>query len=45
MGDILFPVEQYPELRTFYGQVENKDQESVVLKLASASDKTSAPGN
>jgi Domain of Unknown Function with PDB structure (DUF3857)/Transglutaminase-like superfamily len=33
-GDILFPVEQYPSLRSFYSKMESKDQESVVLTSA-----------
>lgn len=31
LGDVIFTPEDYPALRTFYGQFENKDQESVVL--------------
>ena len=30
--DIVFPVKEYPELRSFYSKMEQKNQESVVLK-------------
>ena len=46
MGEIIFKAEEYPALRTFYGQFENKDQESVVLKAASATgDKPTSAAN
>jgi Domain of Unknown Function with PDB structure (DUF3857)/Transglutaminase-like superfamily len=32
MGDMLFMQKEYPELRTFYTQLQSKDKESVVLK-------------
>ncbi len=32
MGDMLFLQKEYPELRTFYTQMQTKDKESVVLK-------------
>lgn len=35
LGEILFMPNEYPDLRTFYGKMENKDQESVVLTSAS----------
>ena len=35
LGEILFMPNEYPDLRTFYGKMENKDQESVVLTCAS----------
>jgi hypothetical protein len=33
-GDFLVPTKNYKELRTFYSQLESKDQESVILKAA-----------
>jgi hypothetical protein len=33
-GEILVPVKEYPELRTYYSQFQAKDQESIVLKVA-----------
>jgi transglutaminase superfamily protein len=46
LGDIIFMADEYPALRTFYGQFENKDQEPVVLHAASAtSDKPGSLGN
>lgn len=33
MGDIIVPVEQYKDLREFYGKFETRDQENVILKL------------
>ena len=33
-GDVLVPSKDYTGLRTFYAQLESKDQESVVLKAA-----------
>ena len=35
LGEIVFPTNEYPELRGFYRQVESKDQEALVLKLSS----------
>jgi hypothetical protein len=32
LGSILFTTAEYPDLRTFYNDLETKDQESVVLK-------------
>ena len=44
--DILYPVEEYQALRSFYGKFETKDQESVVLKVPSgASDQSKASVN
>jgi len=40
LGDILFDVKQYPDLRSFYSKIEAKDQENVVLTTASAPAKT-----
>jgi hypothetical protein len=34
LGNILYKVEEYPALRTFYNKFETKDQEPVVLKAA-----------
>jgi hypothetical protein len=36
LGNTLFGVKEYPELRTFYGKMESKDQEPVVLIHAPA---------
>jgi hypothetical protein len=40
LGDVLFDVKQYPDLRTFYSKMESKDQENVVLTTAPASTKS-----
>jgi hypothetical protein len=32
----IYPVAEYPDLRAFYGKLENKDQEPVVLKAAAS---------
>jgi hypothetical protein len=34
VGEIVFPVDQFPDLRAFYNKFETKDQEPVVLKSA-----------
>jgi hypothetical protein len=34
LGEILFPPQEYSELRTFYSKMETKDQESIVLTTA-----------
>jgi hypothetical protein len=34
IANVVFPVTEYPDLRTFYGTMETKDQEPVVLKAA-----------
>jgi hypothetical protein len=34
IGDIIFDVSQFPDLRAFYSKFETKDQEPVVLKAA-----------
>jgi hypothetical protein len=31
MGNVLYEVKEYPELRAFYGKLETKDQEPVIL--------------
>lgn len=33
VGDVLFLQKEYPQLRTFYSQLQTKDKESVVLKV------------
>jgi hypothetical protein len=45
LGAIVFPLTEYSDIRAFYSKFENKDQESVVLTTASASAKTTPPGN
>jgi hypothetical protein len=35
LGNIFYKTEEYPDLHTFYKQLETKDQEPVVLKAAS----------
>jgi hypothetical protein len=37
MGEIFFPLDQYPKVRTFYSDFEGKDHASVVLKGTSQS--------
>ena len=32
LGDLYFPIKDYPELRTFYNELERRDHDSVVLK-------------
>jgi hypothetical protein len=34
IGKVLFPVAEYSSLRSFYGKVETKDQESIVLNTS-----------
>jgi hypothetical protein len=34
LGEIYYKTEEYPELRSFYSKIENKDQETVVLTTA-----------
>jgi hypothetical protein len=36
VGEVIFPVKEYPELRTFYSQFEAKDQEPIILKVTAA---------
>ncbi len=43
MGDILFEPKDYPQLRSFYGKFETKDQDSVVLKVGSTDAAKPAP--
>lgn len=48
-GGILVPKEEYPALRKYYSSFEAKDQESIVLKMATPSNASvatpAAPGN
>ena len=44
MGEIIFRLEEYPGLRSFYSKFENKDQEAVVLTAAPAA-KATPTGN
>jgi hypothetical protein len=44
-GDIIIPVTNYAALRTFYGQFETSDQQSVVLKQNPVQASAAAPGN
>ena len=43
VGDVLVTVPEYPELRKFYTQLEGKDQESVVLKVAPTQTASAGP--
>jgi len=45
LGSIIFPQSEYAAFRTFYSNMENKDQESVVLTTAPATAKATPPGN
>jgi hypothetical protein len=36
LGEVIFATTEYPDLRAFYGKMETKDQESVVLKAAAS---------
>jgi Domain of Unknown Function with PDB structure (DUF3857) len=45
LGEIIFKTEEYPELRSFYSKMENKDQETVVLTTASSAPKPTPTGN
>jgi len=36
IAEVIFMPKDYAELRTFYGKIETKDQESVVLMAAPA---------
>jgi hypothetical protein len=45
LGEIYYKTEEYPELRGFYSRMENKDQETVVLTIASAANKSTPAGN
>ena len=43
LGDVLVAPKDYPQLRSFYGKFETKDQESVVLKVGSIDAAKPAP--
>jgi len=43
LGEVLFLTKEYPELRSFYSKMEDKDQESVVLTTAKSAAPKSAP--
>ncbi len=43
LGEILYLPAEYPALRTFYGKFENKDQETVVLKVKATSSASATP--
>jgi hypothetical protein len=45
LGGLIFSTEKYPEMRSFYSKLENKDQESVVLTSTPAAAKVTPPGN
>ena len=46
LGEIIYMVKEYPELRSFYSKMETKDQESVVLTTAPVTaSKTVPTGN
>ena len=46
LGEIIFMIKDYPELRSFYSKMETKDQESVVLTTAPVTaSKTVPTGN
>jgi hypothetical protein len=36
LAEVLYKTDEYPDLRTFYSQFEGKDQEPIILKVASA---------
>ncbi len=44
LGEIIFPPAQYPALREFYSKVDQKDSDSVVLKLADTAPAQAQPG-
>jgi hypothetical protein len=43
MGEIIFATKDYPELRTFYSQLQTKDKESVVLKMTPVTASSTTP--
>ncbi|WP_433972779.1 DUF3857 domain-containing protein [Tunturiibacter lichenicola] len=46
LGEIFFKKEEYPELRTFFSKMENKDQESIILTSSpSAANPVQPAGN
>jgi hypothetical protein len=45
LGEIVFPLDDYPDLRSFYSKLQTKDQESVVLTTGPATGKPAPTGN
>jgi hypothetical protein len=45
LGEIVFKVDEYAKLRSFYSKIENKDQETVVLTSAPVAARATPPGN
>jgi hypothetical protein len=45
LADNMFPPEEYPALKSYYGKFETKDQENVVLKAVNSAEKSKSPGN
>jgi hypothetical protein len=45
LGEIVFKVDEYAKLRSFYSKIENKDQETVVLTYTPVAAKATPPGN
>jgi hypothetical protein len=45
LGEIVFKVDEYAKLRSFYSKIENKDQETVVLTSTPVAAKATPPGN
>jgi Domain of Unknown Function with PDB structure (DUF3857) len=43
LGEIYFKTEEYPELRSFFSKMENKDQESIVLTSSPSLAKPTQP--
>ncbi len=43
LAEIIFPVTEYPAIRSYYGKFETKDQENVVLKVAAGSSGQAKP--
>jgi hypothetical protein len=44
-GEIIYKTEGYPELRSFYSKMENKDQEAIVLTSAPSATRPTPAGN
>ncbi len=42
LGEVIFKATEYPELRTFYSDMEGKDQQSVVLKIEAPAEQKNA---
>ena len=43
LAEIIFPATEYPAIRSYYGKFETKDQENVVLKIATESSGQAKP--